>query len=139
MLKKLEKAIVNFLNNWAQDLRNFREPTVWVDIEYYPKVYQVSNKGEIKSLERIIDHPQSKTYTLKERILKPSTDNGFARVFLYHSPSLLPRERAYVHRIVAETFVPNPHNYRYVIHKDGNRLNNDSWNLEWKEKRNSPR
>lgn len=37
-----------------------------------------------------------------------------------------------VHRAVAETFIPNPNNYRNVLHKDGDRSNNTVDNLEWK-------
>lgn len=37
----------------------------------------------------------------------------------------------YVHELVAETFVPNPNNYQYVKHKDGNKLNNHAVNLMW--------
>lgn len=36
-----------------------------------------------------------------------------------------------VHRILAIAFIPNPNNYKYVNHKDENKLNNDLNNLEW--------
>jgi hypothetical protein len=36
-----------------------------------------------------------------------------------------------VHRIVAETFIPNPNNLSQVNHKDKNSLNNHADNLEW--------
>ena len=36
-----------------------------------------------------------------------------------------------VHELVAKTFVPNPNNYPYVEHIDGNRTNNRADNLKW--------
>ena len=44
---------------------------------------------------------------------------------------ILNRKNCRVHRIIAETFIPNPQNLPCVNHKDGNKLNNDMNNLEW--------
>lgn len=64
-------------------------------------------------------------------VLKGSPNkNGYLTVSLYHDF----KERfitVYIHRIVAELFVPNRHNYPQVNHIDGDKSNNTSRNLEW--------
>lgn len=44
---------------------------------------------------------------------------------------ILNRKNRNVHRVIAETFIPNPNNFACVNHKDGNKLNNSVDNLEW--------
>lgn len=56
------------------------------------------------------------------------TDNGkgYKTVSMGRS-----KPRAYIHRIVAETYIPNPNGYREINHIDGNKANNAVENLEW--------
>lgn len=66
---------------------------------------------------------------MRATILKPyKLPNGYCRVDLRHNNEI---RRAYVHRVVAETFLPNPLNKAAVNHKDGVRNNNNVLNLEW--------
>ena len=64
-----------------------------------------------------------------ERELKQTTHNlGYKRVGLQISGK---QKHFYVHRLVAETFIPNPKNKPFINHIDGNKTNNCVDNLEW--------
>jgi hypothetical protein len=59
------------------------------------------------------------------RILKPQINkDGYLVIELNE-------KNCKVHRLVAQTYIPNPLNLPVVNHKDGNKLNNNDWNLEW--------
>ncbi|MDR2774792.1 MAG: hypothetical protein LBC19_08635 [Tannerella sp.] len=76
----------------------------WRDIPGYEGLYQVSNTGRVKSLRNNI-------------ILKPGTQtNGYQFVILSVNGA---KKQKMIHRIVAETFIPNPENKREINHKDG--------------------
>ena len=91
---------------------------IWRDIKGYEGIYQISNKGRVKSL-----------HYGKEKILSPSKHSGYFFVRLFKKGEK-PKEFD-IHRLVAQAFLPNPDNLPIVNHKDENKLNNNVENLEW--------
>lgn len=109
---------------------------IWKDIKGYEGYYQVSNLGRIRSLDRYIatvGNPSGQRL-IRGKILRPSKrvmSNGKDG---YYSVTLYKRgvdTLFNVHRLVAETFIPNPNNLPCVNHKDENKHNNMADNLEW--------
>ena len=70
-----------------------------------------------------------KIYNKTGKELKPDkTHDGYLRVTLYSNGKSVHRP---VHRLVAETFIPNPKNKSTINHIDGDKTNNNIYNLEW--------
>ena len=100
----------------------------WKDIAGYEGLYQVSNLGNIKSLNRI-SIKEGRDYRVKEKVLKTFLcSSGYPTVVLSVNGK---KETLMVHRLVALHFIPNPNNYEQINHKDENRQNNNVDNLEW--------
>ncbi len=100
----------------------------WKDILAWEGLYQISNFGRVKSLEKHVIN-KSGTYTKrKERILKPSISKGYYHVILHRDKF----KKGYtVHRLVAVNFLIEHDKNLHINHKDGNKLNNHIENLEW--------
>lgn len=58
------------------------------------------------------------------------TKHGYARIYI-RQDSTQKRKDLYIHRLVAQYFVENPFNYKYVDHKNCIRHDNRAENLEW--------
>ena len=100
----------------------------WVTVQNFPN-YEVSNMGNVRSKDRIVIRKGNPTKILGMD-LKPRFINGYYRVTLY-AGNRAHKKQYMVHRLVAEHFIENPHNYPYINHKDENKLNNVVDNLEW--------
>ena len=94
---------------------------IWKSIKNYEGLYEVSNLGRVKSLNY--------NKTGKEQILKPAkVKNGYLLVGLCNNKKV---KTYHVHRLVAQTFIPNPNDLPQVNHKDEDKENNCIDNLEW--------
>lgn len=91
---------------------------IWKDIKGYEELYQVSDLGRVRSFK------SGKWQTLKNRL----TPRGYYLVTLYKDGKATNK---WVHKLVAQAFIPNPDNLPQVNHKDEDKLNNAASNLEW--------
>ena len=86
------------------------------DIKNYEGLYAVTSCGKVWSYRN-------------ECFLKPINDRkGYLYVNLYKDKE---NKHCYIHRLVAEAYIPNPENLPQVNHKDENKANNCLQNLEW--------
>lgn len=108
----------------------------WKDIPGYEGHYQVSDIGNVRSLERTAWNG-FKYHTLKGRILKTGHQvNGYVTLALCKEG--VARTKM-VHRLVAQAFVPNPSHLPEVNHKKGNKDDNRASELEWVTKSDNER
>ena len=106
---------------------------IWKDIEGFEGLYQVSNYGRVKSLDRVSEYYSKAGYyskrAVKGRILSiASNPAGYRQVILCKQGE---HTQVMIHRLVAKTFLPNPDLLPEVNHKDENKSNNHVDNLEW--------
>jgi hypothetical protein len=121
---------------------------IWKPIPDTQGVYQVSNLGRVKSLklkqEKILKPYQNENHLLPMGTISTISDNlgqliplgkKFLRVKLCTYAGI---KCHFVHKLVADAYVPKPSNETIVHHIDGNKHNNDSSNLVWSLNRKKP-
>lgn len=102
---------------------------VWKGIEGYEGLYQVSNFGRVKSLERVIIRKNGKPLCVKEKLLKARKHtDGHLFISLYKNGM---GKNYKIHFLVAEAFIPNTENKPICHHIDKNKENNVVENLIW--------
>lgn len=93
----------------------------WKDVVGYEGLYQVSDEGNVRSLNY--------NRTGKQKIMKPRNNgSGYLLVGLCKDGKV---KQMLVHRLVAQAFVPNPQGLETVNHRDEVKTNNAASNLEW--------
>lgn len=85
------------------------------DIAEYEGLYAVTSCGKVWSYR-------------SKKFLEPYKMGEYLGVALYKDGK---RKNYYIHRLVAEAYIPNPNGYKIINHKDENKYNNCINNLEW--------
>lgn len=89
---------------------------IWKDIDGFEGLYKISSFGNVYSISK------------KKLMSLERTPANYKRVSLRKNGK---NKHFQVHRLVAQAFIPNPHNLPLVNHKDENPSNNYVDNLEW--------
>jgi hypothetical protein len=108
----------------------------WKDVVGFEGLYQVSDQGQVKSMDRtiLVNGSQQKQKRIQGRLISQKTNMphgcGYARKMVTLCKGGKEHTRN-VARLVAEAFLSNPGNLPCVLHKDDNPFNNSVANLEW--------
>lgn len=103
----------------------------WRPILSVDEGYEVSNLGRVRSWKNRLGFGRDPLLS-EPVLLSIQTDrDDYLYIFLRKNGTA---KRRYIHRLVAEAFIPNPYNKPEVNHEDGNKANCAVWNLYWATK-----
>lgn len=124
-----EDIISAFEEQYQKNTQNMEE--IWKDIKDWEGLYQVSNLGRVRSLDRYTPTKGGGKRLFKGQILVLRYDKDRYRVVHLRDASTKRSKLLKVHRLVAEAFIPNTENKPEIDHINGNREDNIYLNLRW--------
>ena len=102
---------------------------VWKDVAGYEGHYEVSSHGRCRSKAgRVVICKNGVKRKWKQKYYGSKNEQGYIRITLYLNGQC---KKVFLHRLVAEAFLPKVEGKDFVNHKDGNKENNRPDNLEW--------
>ena len=101
-----------------KDIKFDKKQEIWKPVKGFEGLYEVSNIGNVYS------------HRLKRNLMLSADKLGYIRIGLERT-NRKDIKNFYVHRLVANAFIENPHNKPFINHKDENKKNNSVENLEW--------
>lgn len=121
-------GVANNMYAWSDKQKKIKGE-IWRDVKGYENIYQVSNKGRVKSLPHKQSFSHGGVIQFREMFLKPRIhSNDYLRVSLSKNGEITDK---YIHRLVAKVFIPNPKNKPQINHINFNKHDNCTENLEW--------
>ena len=102
---------------------------IWHPCAGYETHYEVSNIGNVRSIERMVRHAKGGVKISPSKLLKQGKSKSGYLIVSFCVDGI--KSNQTVHRLVARAFISNESNKPQVNHKDGNKHNNHIDNLEW--------
>ena len=97
---------------------------LWKEIPDTDGKYLISTDGEVMAISRRVKFGNVFRWTKTNIRTARKKENGYLELEILG-------KHHYIHRLVAEAFIPNPYNFPCINHKDENKENNSVENLEW--------
>lgn len=100
----------------------------WKSVVGYEGMYEISDMGHIRSVDRIVTRCDGMVWRLRGKLLKQATDHSGYPFVMLSKQGKIKNHR--IHRMVMDAFSPTGKK-REVNHIDGDKTNNTLINLEW--------